>query len=79
MRRVSTSSIIALAQGRAWSYVVNGIGPRPPGAWHRTQRASTMRAMSPVHVTRAVIKSCAPIADANASTIAASASLRAPA
>ena len=39
------------------------------------QRASTMRAMSPVQVTRAVMRSCAAIAVANRNGIAASATL----
>src|ERR1017187_3318065 len=45
MRRSSTSSLMALAQGRACSNVVRA-KEDPPSRWHETQRLSTRREIS---------------------------------
>src|SRR5258706_13404923 len=49
MRRSSTSSLMALAQGRACSKVVSA-KDEPPSRWQDPQRLSTMCKISPAQV-----------------------------
>src|SRR4029453_4815915 len=51
MRRVTTRSLIARANGRASWYVRGGIGATSPGRWHPTHFSCRIGATSRVKVT----------------------------